>query len=160
MRSLSKMLEHLAVGLLLLGSVGLETMAFAEVEVEQATAKFTADGREYPAGSYVIRLQQPYSAFAKTMLERQQYPDLRLYPGGPPKRPYDVTAQTLPLLMGVTTDTIKDRFSASLVPCRKMPQSSVSHPMTCEDRSLHSTCSCLRFSGQWAAGLSVRCRIM
>ncbi len=98
----------------------LETMTFAQVEVEQATAKFTADGREYPAGSYVIRLQQPYSAFAKTMLERQQYPDLRLYPGGPPKRPYDVTAQTLPLLMGVTTDTIKDRFSASLVPATNL----------------------------------------
>ncbi len=93
----------------------LETLAFGQVEVEQATAKFTADGREYPAGSFVIRLQQPYSSFAKTLLERQQYPDLRLYPGGPPKRPYDVTAQTLPLLMGVSTDTIKDRFSAPLV---------------------------------------------
>ena len=92
----------------------LETLSFGQVEVEQATAKFTADGREYPAGSYVIRLQQPYSSFAKTLMERQQYPDLRLYPGGPPKRPYDVTAQTLPLLMGVTADTIKDRFSAPL----------------------------------------------
>jgi hypothetical protein len=93
----------------------LETLAFGQVEIEQATAKFTADGREYPAGSYVIRLQQPYSAFAKTLMERQQYPDLRLYPGGPPKRPYDVTAQTLPLLMGVAADTIQDRFSAPLV---------------------------------------------
>lgn len=92
----------------------LETLAFGQVEVEQATAKFMADGREYPAGSYVIRLQQPYSAFAKTLMERQQYPDLRLYPGGPPKRPYDVTAHTLPLLMGVAADTIKDRFSAPL----------------------------------------------
>ncbi len=92
----------------------LETLAFGQVEVEQATAKFTADGKEYPAGSFVIRLQQPYSAFAKTLMERQQYPDLRLYPGGPPKRPYDVTAQTLPLLMGVTAETIKDRFSSSL----------------------------------------------
>ncbi len=92
----------------------LETLSFGQVEVEQATAKFTADGREYPAGSYVIRLQQPYSSFAKTLMERQEYPDLSLYPGGPPKRPYDVTAQTLPLLMGVTADTIKDRFSAPL----------------------------------------------
>ena len=50
-------------------------------------APFTAGGKQYEAGSYVIRMQQPYSSFAKTLLERQQYPDLRLYPGGPPKRP-------------------------------------------------------------------------
>lgn len=92
----------------------LETMSFGAVEVEQATEAFTADGKQYPAGSYVIRMQQPFSAFAKTLLEVQHYPDLRLYPGGPPKRPYDVTAQTLPMLMGVDVITVKDRFTAQL----------------------------------------------
>jgi hypothetical protein len=91
----------------------LETLAFGMVEVDQATAEFQADGKTYPAGSYVIRMQQPFSAFAKTLLERQQYPDLRLYPGGPPKRPYDVTAHTLPLLMGVRVETVTDRFQAT-----------------------------------------------
>jgi len=72
--------------------------------------------RTYPAGTYVIRMQQPYSSFAKTLLERQNYPDLRLYPGGPPKRPYDVTAHTLPLLMGVEVDTLETSVSVPLDP--------------------------------------------
>ncbi|MFN3323169.1 MAG: M14 metallopeptidase family protein [Bryobacteraceae bacterium] len=92
----------------------IETLAFGLVEVETAKRPFRAGSREYPAGSFVIRMQQPYSAFAKTLLERQQYPDLRLYPGGPPRRPYDVTAHTLPLLMGVDVDAIADRFQADL----------------------------------------------
>jgi len=67
----------------------LETLAFGLVEIEKT------------AESYLIRMQQPYSGWAKALLEKQDYPDLRLYPGGPPKRPYDVTAHTLPMLMGV-----------------------------------------------------------
>jgi Zinc carboxypeptidase len=81
----------------------LETLAFGQVEIEKA-----------PNGDHVIRMQQPYSSYAKALLERQDYPDLRMYPGGPPKRPYDVTTHSLPLLFGVsvkTTDTpIKGLF--------------------------------------------------
>lgn len=81
----------------------LDTLAFGKVEIEKSSS-----------GDYLIRMQQPYSAFAKTLLERQQYPDLREYPGGPPKRPYDVTAHTLPLLFGVDVKTLdaplQDRF--------------------------------------------------
>lgn len=92
----------------------LSTLAFGLVEIERAGRPFEADGRKFSAGSYVIRMQQPYSAFAKTLLERQKYPDLRMYPGGPPKRPYDVTAHTLPLLMGVEVAAIEKPFRASL----------------------------------------------
>ncbi|MGC8758676.1 MAG: M14 family metallopeptidase [Bryobacteraceae bacterium] len=92
----------------------LETMDFAMVEVERAAQPFEAAGERFPADSYVIRMQQPYSSFAKALLERQKYPDLRQYPGGPPKRPYDVTAHTLPLLLGVDVRTLDAPFEARL----------------------------------------------
>lgn len=89
----------------------LETLAFGSVEIEQAQEGFTAGGEQFGRGDYIIRMQQPYSSFAKTLLERQHYPDLREYPGGPPRRPYDVTAHTLPLLMGVDVHPIAEPFT-------------------------------------------------
>jgi hypothetical protein len=94
----------------------LELLSFGDVEIKRANDAFAAGGKRYPEGSYIISMQQPYSSYAKTLLERQHYPDLRMYPGGPPQRPYDVTAQTLPLLMGVATDTIDTAFSVASKP--------------------------------------------
>jgi hypothetical protein len=81
----------------------LETLAFGDVEIQRAAN-----------GDHVIAMQQPYSSWAKALLERQNYPDEHLYPGGPPKRPYDTTAETLPLLFGVDVKTVDDAVSASL----------------------------------------------
>jgi len=83
------------------------------VEVERATADFEADGKHYARGSYIVVLGQPYGNFAKTLLEVQDYPNIPEYPGGPLQRPYDVTAQTLPLLFGVTADAIKTKFTVA-----------------------------------------------
>jgi hypothetical protein len=87
-----------------------KTLFDAGVEVQQATAPFTAGGKSYPVGSYVIELDQPYRNFAKTVLERQKYPDIREYPGGPPQRPYDVTGTTVPLFYNVEVAAIDEKF--------------------------------------------------
>ena len=89
------------------------------VEVAQATAPFSAGGKQYGAGSYVVTLGQPYGPFAKTVLEVQHYPNIAQYPGGPLQRPYDVTAQTLPLLMGVSADAVSTRFAVQSRPVTK-----------------------------------------
>src|SRR5947209_6712580 len=61
------------------------------------------DGRSHSVE--YIRMAQPYGAFAKALLEAQHYPDLR-DASGHPIPPYDVTAHTLPLLMGVEVKPI------------------------------------------------------
>ncbi len=94
----------------------LEVLRLGEVEVHRARAPFEAGGARYEAGSWVIRMQQPASGFAKTLLERQRYPDLREHASDQPRRPYDVTAHTLPLLLGVEVDAVSAPFEAALEP--------------------------------------------
>jgi hypothetical protein len=94
----------------------VEVLRLGEVAVERAGAPFEAGGRAYGKGALVVRMQQPASAFAKTVFERQRYPDLRECEGGPPRRPYDVTAHTLTLLLGVEADPVGPAFEVPLGP--------------------------------------------
>ncbi len=94
-------------------NAALRILQRAQVEVRRASAPFSAGDRSFPAGSYVIHTAQPYGAFAKTMLEAQAYPNLHEYPGGPPKRPYDVTAHTLPLLFGFDVAMLSDSVTVA-----------------------------------------------
>ncbi len=98
----------------------INTLITGANEVRQATAEFTADGKSYKQGSYIVKLAQPYGAFAKSILEVQEYPNIPEYPGGPLQRPYDVTAQTMPLLLGVTAVPVKKEFEVSAKPVARV----------------------------------------
>jgi hypothetical protein len=74
------------------------------VELEMV-GEFRLNGKAYPNGTPVIKLNQPYGNFAKALLETQKYPNL-LDPEGRPVPPYDVTAHTLSLLMQTTVDPL------------------------------------------------------
>jgi hypothetical protein len=87
----------------------LSILAMAGVEISYPN-EFQIDGKKYAKGSAVITLAQPYGNFAKVLLERQKYPDLKDEKGNPIP-PYDVTAHTLSLLMGVEHETIYKPFS-------------------------------------------------
>jgi hypothetical protein len=92
----------------------LRILTTGDVEVHRAQQAFMADGERFPSGSYVIPMRQPYASFAQTMLEIQRYPDLREYPGGPPLRPYDVTAHTLGFLMDIEAVPVEERVDVPL----------------------------------------------
>jgi hypothetical protein len=59
--------------------------------------------REFPAGSYIIRMDQPYSRIADTLLDYQYWA-----PNDPQTRPYDDTGWTFPEGFGVQAVRITD----------------------------------------------------
>ena len=85
----------------------LELLDFAEVEIHQVEAQSIHEGVTLEAGDYLIPTSQRFGSFAQAMLEKQSYPDVRQFPGGPPQQPYDATAHNLPLSMGVTCHELK-----------------------------------------------------
>jgi hypothetical protein len=92
----------------------LNTLIKGDVQIHTAKEDFEAAGIQYPVGTYIILFAQPYGRFAKTMLEVQKYPELRERPDEPPKRPYDVTAHTLGLMMDVEVHEIDEVFEVEL----------------------------------------------
>ena len=79
------------------------------LDVFESKAGFRANGIEYPAGSWVIPMNQPFAAMAKELLERQIYPAAATgETAAGAHLPYDITGWTLPLQMGVTVDVVSD----------------------------------------------------
>jgi Zinc carboxypeptidase len=81
------------------------------IEVHETAQPWHANGRDYPAGTWVVLMDQPFSALVKELFEAQQYPDLRETPSSAPKLPYDVTGWTLPMQMGVQVAPVLEPLS-------------------------------------------------
>jgi hypothetical protein len=80
------------------------------ITVHRATAPFAVAGKNYPAGSYVVKSAQAFRPHVLDMFEPQDHPDDIPYPGGPPTRPYDNAGWTLAYQMGVRFDRVLDGF--------------------------------------------------
>jgi hypothetical protein len=81
------------------------------IEVGLATSPIKTSDGTFPAGSYVIKRDQPYGRLAKNLLEKQSYPDPNL-------RTYDDSGWTMGLAMLVDVKEIKDKaiLSAATTP--------------------------------------------
>jgi hypothetical protein len=74
--------------------------------------------KQDPGGDVWIPLAQPYGRFVSEMLTIQRYPEVKTAAGRDIVRPYDVSAWSLPLMMGVTVEraTLPDRLTPYSAP--------------------------------------------
>jgi hypothetical protein len=92
----------------------IDKLRMGGVEVSRATKEFKQDNETYPAGTYVISFNQVFSRYAKDMLEKQTYPEVRRAPGAPAEAPYDVSAWSLGMQFGVKTVFARTALPADL----------------------------------------------
>jgi len=109
----------------------VERMLLQGIKISQAAKPFVADGVSYPAGTWVIPMNQPFSPFVKAVFEEQQYPDLTKYPDlwqgiVSPQYfrdaylpPYDLAGWSLPYQMGVKAVRANTPLAADLTEIAK-----------------------------------------
>jgi len=92
----------------------VDKLMIAGVEVYRARSEFKQDGKTYAAGAFVIPFNQVFARYAKDLLEKQTYPEVRRSPGAPAEAPYDVSAWSLGMQFGVKTEFAKSALDGSL----------------------------------------------
>jgi hypothetical protein len=80
----------------------VELLRSHRIEVHRATAPIKVKEGEFPAGSYVVRLDQPYRNYAVDLLLPQKFPT------DSPYEPYDDVSWALPVHYGVEAKRIDD----------------------------------------------------
>jgi hypothetical protein len=79
----------------------VERLAMGGIDVYRADGPLVVDGESYAAGTFVIPMTQVFARYAKDVLERQTYPEVRRGLAALAEPPYDVTAWSLGMLFGV-----------------------------------------------------------
>src|SRR5439155_269590 len=72
------------------------------IEVGRASAEVKLKEGTFPAGSFIVKRDQPYGRLAKILLEKQVYPD-------PSLRTYDDTAWTMGLMSQAEVKEVQDK---------------------------------------------------
>ena len=90
----------------------VELLLAQHIEVSRATAPFKVAEGEFAAGTYVVRLDQPYRNYAVDLLTPQVFPPDATY------EPYDDVSWSLPVHFGLEAKRIDDAsvMSAALAP--------------------------------------------
>ena len=84
--------------------------------VHKATANFSVEGKNYPAGSYIVKTNQANRPHVIDMFEPQDHPNDFQYPGGPPVPPYDAAGWTPAFSMGFQFDRLLNGFDGPFQP--------------------------------------------
>ncbi|MCW5941891.1 MAG: hypothetical protein KIS66_06650 [Fimbriimonadaceae bacterium] len=90
----------------------VEKLRITGVEVH----RLTREAGGFPAGSFVVRCDQPFRPHVLDMFEPQDHPNDFQYPGGPPIRPYDNAGYTLAYQMGVAFQRVLEPLDLPLEP--------------------------------------------
>lgn len=89
----------------------VNALQYSGIDILRATAAFSANGKQFPAGSWVIKTDQAFRAHVLDLFEPQDYPNDFAYPGGPPIRPYDNAGWTLAYQMGFEYERVLDALN-------------------------------------------------
>jgi hypothetical protein len=88
------------------------------ISIQKANSGFSVNGKNYPAGSYIVKTAQAFRPYVLDLFEPQDHPNDFAYPGGPPIRPYDAAGWTIAYSMGVDFDRILNDFNG---PFERLP---------------------------------------
>ena len=84
----------------------LKVLEQCRVEIHRATAPFTAGGKKYPAGSFVVNTRQPLGKWAEQIMGNRPYPDAKNCSTCPLLMPYSEATDNMPLMLGITADPV------------------------------------------------------